>query len=212
MKSLLKKIWFACGFVSLVWATITSPAIAETESPLCQHARQAKTVVDIALSAQGTLSGRLTSPDGTPLRNQLISLSSGTTVLQTTKTDSAGSFIFHKVTAGSLAITSENCYQHVRAWPRASAPPIAKHAVNLVSGPTVRGQFGSTIGGFTAPSIHPSQYLQHPATVFGVMGLAIAVPLAIHEETTVLPATQVFFYSPSLSQPNILPNSVPIGP
>ena len=101
-KSFFKKIWFACGFVSLAWATITSPAIAETESPLSQHAKQAKTVVDIALSEQGTLSGRLTTPDGTPLKNRLISLFSGTTVLQTTKTDSAGSFHFQKVTAGSL--------------------------------------------------------------------------------------------------------------
>ena len=136
-----------------------------------------------------------------PLRDQLVSLSSGSTVLQRTKTDSAGFFTFSKVKAGSLSITAPNCYQHVRAWPEASAPPSAKNKLNLVSGPTVRGQFGSTIGGFTAPSIHPAQYLQHPATVFGVMGLAIAAPLAIHEEKTVLPATQVFFYSPTLSQP-----------
>ena len=116
-----------------------------------------------------------------------------------TKTDLEGRFIFRPAPAGSLAINSGDCYQHLRVWPGGSAPPIAKRELNLVTGDTVRGQFGGTIGGFTAPSIHPVQYLQHPATVFGVMGLAIAAPLAIHEEVEELPATQVFFYSPALS-------------
>ena len=201
MKCLFKKICFTFGILTLAWASVPSSAVAEIKLPENKHAIQAKTVLDIALSDRGTLNGQLKNPDGMPLRDQLVSLSSGSTVLQRTKTDSAGFFTFSKVKAGSLSITAPNCYQHVRAWPEASAPPSAKNKLNLVSGPTVRGQFGSTIGGFTAPSIHPAQYLQHPATVFGVMGLAIAAPLAIHEEKTVLPATQVFFYSPTLSQP-----------
>ena len=197
MKHISKTICFAWGLATLLWLSGGSSAVAE-ENPLVGDFNQhSTTVIDIALSDNATLTGRLTAPDGAPLANRAIRLSSGTTVLQTTMSNAAGYYIFFDVPSGSLAITSGDQFQHLRVWKRKTAPPIAKHEANLVCGPTVRGQFGSTIGGFTAPSIHPVQYLQHPATVFGVIGLAIAAPLAIHEETAKPPVDT--YYSPSLS-------------
>ena len=197
MKRISRKICFACGLATLLWVPGVSSGEAEDNPLVGEFTQQPTTVVDIAISDNATLTGRLTAPDGTPLANRSVRLSSGTTVLQTTISNAAGYYIFFDVPAGSLAITSGNQFQHLRVWQRKTAPPIAKHEANLVCGPTVRGQFGSTIGGFTAPSIHPVQYLQHPATVFGVIGLAIAAPLAIHEETAKVPIDT--YYSPSLS-------------
>ena len=201
MKHISKTICFAWGLATLLWLTGASLSVAE-ENPLVGDFNQhSTTVIDIALSDNATLTGRLTAPDGAPLANRAIRLSSGTTVLQTTMSNAAGYYIFFDVPPGSLAITSGDQFQHLRVWQRKTAPPIAKHEANLVCGPTVRGQFGSTIGGFTAPSIHPVQYLQHPATVFGVIGLAIAAPLAIHEENAKVPVDT--YYSPSLSSNRI---------
>ena len=197
MNRISRKICFALGLVTLLWITGASSAVAEENPLVGEFTQRSATVLDIALSDNATLTGRLTAPGGAPLANRAVRLSSGTTVLQTTISNAAGYYIFFDVPAGSLAITSGDQFQHLRVWLRKTAPPIAKHEANLVCGPTVRGQFGSTIGGFTAPSIHPVQYLQHPATVFGMIGLAIAAPLAIHEETEKAPMDM--FYSPSLS-------------
>ncbi len=198
MKSKFNKVCLICGLVSGMWGTIAIP-VAIAEKPAKQMQSSPPTaIVDIALSDKATLTGRLTTPDGTPLKNRTVTLSSGTTVLKTTKSDSNGYFVFQEVSAGSLAVESDDCSQHLRVWPQASAPPIAQSEAKLVCRPpVVRGQFGSTMGGFTAPSIHPAQYLRHPATAFGVIGMAIAAPLAIHEEIDDVPATPL--YSPSLS-------------
>ncbi|MEC7695941.1 MAG: carboxypeptidase-like regulatory domain-containing protein [Planctomycetota bacterium] len=197
MKRISRNICFAWGLATLLWVTGGSSAEAKENPPVSEFNQPSSTVLDIAISDNATLTGRLTAPDGTPLANRSVRLSSGTKVLQTTISNAAGYYIFFDVPSGSLAITSGDQFQHLRVWQRKTAPPIAKHEANLVCGPTVRGQFGSTIGGFTAPSIHPVRYLQHPATVFGVIGLAIAAPLAIHEETAKVPIDT--FYSPSLS-------------
>ena len=197
MKRISRNICFAWGLATLLWVTGGISAEAKENPLVSEFTQRSSTVLDIAISDNATLTGRLTAPDGTPLANRSVRLSSGTKVLQTTISNAAGYYIFFDVPSGSLAITSGDQFQHLRVWQRKTAPPIAKHEANLVCGPTVRGQFGSTIGGFTAPSIHPVRYLQHPATVFGVIGLAIAAPLAIHEETAKVPIDT--FYSPSLS-------------
>ena len=197
MKRISKTIWFTWGLATLLWVPNASSAVAEENLLVNKFTQPSTTVLDIALSDNATLTGRLIASDGTPLANRSVRLSSGTTLLKTTTSNAAGYYMFFNVPAGSLAITSGDQFQHLRVWQRKTAPPIAKHEANLICGPTVRGQFGSTIGGFTAPSIHPVQYLQHPATVFGVIGLAIAAPLAIHEETAKVPVDT--YYSPSLS-------------
>ena len=198
MKSKFNKVCLICGLVSGIWGTIAVPTALAGKPAKEPRARPTAAIVDVALSDQATLTGRLTTPDGTPLNQRIVTLSSGTTVLKTTKSDSNGYFVFDAVSAGSLAVASDDCSQHLRVWTKASAPPIAQSEAKLVCGPTVvRGQFGNTIGGLTAPSIHPAQYLRHPATAFGVIGMAIAAPLAIHEEIDDVPATPL--YSPSLS-------------
>ena len=200
MKSKFNKVCLICGLVSGIWGTIAIPTALADQPAKGMQTSPPAAIVDVALNNKAALTGRLTKPDGTPLNNRTVTLSSGTTVLKTTKSDAAGYFVFHDVSAGSLAVASDDCSQHLRVWTQASAPPIAQSEAKIVCRPpVVRGQFGSTIGGFTAPSIHPAQYLRHPATAFGVIGMAIAAPLAIHEEVDELPASQINFYSPSLA-------------
>ena len=154
-------------------------------------------ISDIALNADDTLAGRLVAADGKPLAGRMVALMQGMSTLKTVNTDSQGGFQFGAVPAGNLALRSGDYSQHMRVWTADSAPPIAQTQATLVCGPTVRGQFGNTIGGFVMPSIHPVQYLRNPATIGGIIGLAIAAPLAIHNPIPPVPATLV--YSPSLS-------------
>ncbi|MEK6270674.1 MAG: carboxypeptidase-like regulatory domain-containing protein, partial [Planctomycetales bacterium] len=157
MKSKFNKVCLICGLVSGIWGTIAIPTALAGKTAKETQARPTAAIVDVALSDQATLTGRLTTPDGTPLNQRIVTLSSGTTVLKTTKSDSNGYFVFDSVSAGSLAVASDDCSQHLRVWTKASAPPIAQSEAKLVCSPAVvRGQFGNTIGGLTVPSIHPA--------------------------------------------------------
>jgi hypothetical protein len=197
MKRKINYICLICGLATGLWGSIAISDATAGNPATGTIPGQRSPVMDIALRDNATLIGHIIAPDGTPLPNRTVTLFSGTKNLQTTKSDAAGYFVFREASTGSLSIKSGDFSQHLRVWTRTSAPPIAQADAKLICGPTVRGQFGSTIGGITAPSIHPVQYLRHPATVAGVIGLAIAAPLAIHEELAPLPATVT--YSPSLS-------------
>ena len=197
MKRKFKTTCLICGLTVGFFGSFAVAFAAADKPTKVVGPSQSPPILDIALRGDGTLVGCVVAPDGTPLPARTVTLSSGTGLLKSIKTDSAGCFVFREVSAGSLVLKSGDYSQHMRVWPQTSAPPIAQAEAKLVCGPTVRGQFGGTIGGFTAPSIHPARYLRHPATIGGVIGMAIAVPLAIHEEIASVPATLV--YSPSLS-------------
>lgn len=197
MKRKFKTTYLICGLAVGFFGSFAVAFAAADKPTNVVGPNRSPPIVDIALRGDGTLTGRVVAPDGTPLSARTVTLSSGTRLLKNIKTNSAGCFVFREVSAGNLVLKSGDYSQHMRVWPQASAPPIAQAEAKLVCGPTVRGQFGGTIGGFTAPSIHPARYLRHPATIGGVIGLAIAAPLAIHNEIASIPATMV--YSPSLS-------------
>ena len=204
MKSILKATCVLGGlctyFAAATWADADSPAKKIA-------AARPNTISDVRLLPDGSMHGRVVDAQGAPLAGRSVTLSSDASTPTISTTDSRGVFILHDVVGGPHVLSSGDYSQHLRAWTHDSAPPSAGAVAKLVCGPTVRGQFGSSIGGFSMPSIHPARYLNHPLSIGGVIGCAIAAPLIIHEPTPEVPASLV--YSPSLS---FLPQYTPVNP
>lgn len=194
MKSILKATYvlggFCIYFAAATWADAESPTkkiVASRSNPIS----------DVRLLPDGSMHGRVVDAQGAPLAGRRVTLSSDAGTPATSTTDSHGVFVLQDVAGGTQVLSSGEHSQHLRVWTHDSAPPAAAAVAKLVYGPTVRGQFGSSIGGFTMPSIHPARYLNHPLSIGGVIGCAIAAPLVIHESTPEITASLV--YSPSLS-------------
>ena len=194
MKSTLKAAYVLGGFC--IYFAAAKWAVAESPTKNIVTSRP-NTISDVRLLPDGSMHGRVVDAQGVPLAGRRVTLSSDTGIPTTSSTDSRGVFVLHNVVGGAHVLSSGDYSQHLRVWTHDSAPPAAGAVAKLVCGPTVRGQLGSSIGGFTMPSIHPARYLNHPLSIGGVIGCAVAAPLIIHEPTPEVPATLVF--SPSLS-------------
>jgi hypothetical protein len=141
------------------------------------------TIRDVALHQDGLLLGQVLSKDGTPVAGVPVTISRENRVLGTATTNEKGIFAFRGLKGGVYQLTSANGVVAYRVWQSQTAPPGASPAAIVVAGEdAVRGQLGCGYLGM---------FLSRPLVIAGVIGAAIAVPLAIalSEDEEEAPAT-----------------------
>jgi len=138
---------------------------------------------DIALQQGNTLVGQVLSKDGNPVAGVPVTISRDNQVLATATTNEQGLFAFRGLKGGVYQLSSANGVAAYRVWQPQTAPPGASPAALVVAGEdAVRGQLGCGPLGM---------FLSRPLVIAGVIGAAIAVPLAIalSDEDEEAPAT-----------------------
>jgi hypothetical protein len=136
-------------------------------------------VVDVALGANGTLTGQLLDRQGRQLPISQIVVTNGQETWKT-YTNEQGHFRLEGLVGSTYQVQAVGQIQIVRAWSEGTAPPQASKSLLLVyDNSVVLGQncgapvCGSGVGG----AKHP---LANPLIFGGLVAAAIAIPVAIH--------------------------------
>ena len=125
-------------------------------------------VVDVALSDGGTLHGQVVDPQGNPLSRTAVSIQQFDREVATTVTDPSGRFRAAGLRGGMYRIVAGQAMGTYRLWAPNTAPASARPAALLIPNgvEVVRGQ--------------ALQLLRNPWVIAGIVAVAVAVPVAIH--------------------------------
>ncbi|HUT91375.1 MAG TPA: carboxypeptidase-like regulatory domain-containing protein [Thermoguttaceae bacterium] len=126
-------------------------------------------VVDVALSDGGTLHGQVVDPQGNPLSRTAVSIQQFDREVATTVTDPSGRFRAAGLRGGMYRIVAGQATGTYRLWAPNTAPASARPAALLIpsGAEVVRGNRGLRL-------------LRNPWVIAGIVAVAIAVPVAIH--------------------------------
>jgi hypothetical protein len=143
--------------------------------------------VDVALQANGVLVGQLTDSQGQPLAGVPVSVVANGQEVARCQTSSTGTFQAADLHGGVVQIVAANNARVCRLWAPGTAPPAAQQGVLMVSGNVVRGQCdavgcGSCVGGHGGGLL--GLMLDRPVVTAGVIGAAVAIPLAVGDDDT----------------------------
>jgi hypothetical protein len=158
-----------CIQIAALWlaAALWLPTAALAAPPISK----APVLVDVQLRNGGLLLGQVVRPDGSPLPGARVSLRSGNQDLASGTTDRSGYFAFSGLRTGTYQVAAANGIGTYQLWTADIAPPAAQRGALLVAGmDTVRGQHTPEQFG---------QMLARPVIVGGLIGAAIAVPIAV---------------------------------
>jgi hypothetical protein len=148
-------------------AALGLPTAALAASPITK----VPVLVDVTLRDGGVLLGQVVDPDGSSLPGVAVSLRSGNQDLASGVTDRSGYFAFSGLRTGTYQVAAANGIGTFQLWSADIAPPAAQRGALVVAGTdTVRGQHT------------PEQYAQllaRPVIVGGLIGAAIAIPIAV---------------------------------
>lgn len=157
-----------------------SPMLAQAQKPAIAEQKPAQALaVDVTLHEDGVLIGQLVGASGKPSADSKVRLilPNGRKAEATTNAD--GGFAFKNV-RGVARLESDKTALMVRSWTSEAAPPSAAPAVLLVEGDEIaRGQYyaGPAANGTVS---YTKRLLANPLFVAGVVGTAVAIPVAIH--------------------------------
>lgn len=148
--------------------------------------------LDVALQANGVLVGQLTDSQGQPLANVPVSVVTNGKEIARCQTSPTGAFQAADLRGGVVQIVAGNTSRTCRLWAPETAPPAAQQGVLMVSqGDVVRGQCcgapvtcGSCVGGRGGLL---GVMLDHPLVTAGVVGAAVAIPLAVGDDNPATP-------------------------
>lgn len=134
-------------------------------------------VRDVALSAEGLLTGQLLDENFTPRADAEVAIQANERTVATTRTDAHGVFAVRGLHGGIHEIQTTDAAQVYRFWAPGTAPPQAQAVARIVSGAdVVRGQWGGH-----NPYLHQAAMLAtNPFVVGGVIAAAVAIPVVIH--------------------------------
>ncbi|NLE38786.1 MAG: carboxypeptidase regulatory-like domain-containing protein [Pirellulaceae bacterium] len=168
--------------ISLVFVGPAQPSWAATPSgDQAAHARPvdlaAPVTVDVALSGnEGVLSGQVVDSAGKPVAQVPVALRMGNRVVAEGKSDADGRFGFRNLRGGVYQVLVPDGFGTFRAWADGTAPESADSTARVVSGrETIRGQHGSR-----AEDGPVRRLLGNPLVLAGIVGVAVAVPIAVH--------------------------------
>lgn len=168
-------------FVSFVAVAVAlAPTLARAESvPVVGRAPADSLAVDVTLHQDGVLIGQLVGASGKPSADAKVRLTLVDGRTAEAKTNADGGFAFKNV-RGVARLESDKTALVVRSWTSEAAPPNAAPAVLLVEGNEVaRGQYhaGPIANGTVSRT---KRLFANPLFVAGVIGTAVAIPVAIH--------------------------------
>ncbi|QEG36168.1 hypothetical protein Pr1d_34770 [Bythopirellula goksoeyrii] len=163
-------------------------------SPFVQAEGIPLRTLDISLQTGGVLSGKVVTAAGNVQPGLPVVVRAGGEELATTKTDPSGNFQVAGLKGGVVEVAAAGTQGNCRLWAPGTAPPAAQPGLLVVSqDQVVRGQnCGSRVGCGTG--VFGGQgggvlgfMLDHPLVTAGVIGTAIAIPLALDDNDS--PAT-----------------------
>ena len=134
-----------CQYTSVCLATLGMlllPPVLRAEglngaTPAVQSA-----VTDIALSAGGTLHGRVLGEQGQPIDGAVVTLRRGEVELGRVTSNTEGEFQFANLRSGVYVVETPVAQRAIRAWSPEVAPPGSKQSVLMAQQTVMRGQLG----------------------------------------------------------------------
>jgi len=129
-------------------------------------------VVDVALSAGGTLHGQVVDLQGNPLGRTAVLIQQSDREVARTVSDPLGRFRATGLSGGTYRIVAGQATGTFRLWAPNTAPPSARPAALVLpcNQALVRGK-----------ECNPCmQFLRNPWVIAGIVAVAIAVPVAIY--------------------------------
>ena len=130
-----------------------------------------KTNVDIALTRDNLLNGRLVDETGKPVDGMRVSIYSQGHMTAATVSDQAGAFSLVTIRGGVYELHVGDQFQIVRLWRHDTAPPSAESTILFrVGQETVRGQRPIE-----------SLFCFQPWFLGVLIAAAIAIPIAVHD-------------------------------
>jgi hypothetical protein len=156
---------------------ISGPALqagaADTASQRQSEGSQGRVpaVIDVALDAGGTLQGQVVDARGEAAPRTPVSIQQLDREVARAVTDASGRFRVTGLRGGTYRIVAGEATGAYRLWAANTAPPAALPSALVVAGDQqlVRGNLGQCI-----------QFLRNPWVVAGLVAVAIAVPVALH--------------------------------
>lgn len=147
--------------------------------------------VDIALAMGGILIGQVVDTEGQALKEAEVVLKSGGKEIARCQTDAAGKFQVAGLRGGAIEVASKGTMGNCRVWAPGTAPPAAQPGLLVVAeGDVIRGQhggrrvpghsYGRGVRGHGGGLL--AKMIEHPLVTAGVVGAAIAVPLAVSND------------------------------
>ncbi len=141
-----------------------------------QQTVQAPRIVDVALGAGGTVTGRVIDDQGIGIANAVVSIRQGDQEIAKTLTDKNGLYVVNNLRGGVYDVVAAGGRGVFRFWAPETAPPSGRDVAIVVSGSAVvRGQLGWGLGGSWMGD----------GVLAGIIAAAIAIPLALdHHHNT----------------------------
>lgn len=155
-----------------------APPAVSRQPPAAEPSEQVQ-VVDVALHDDGMLIGQLVDASGKPTSGAKVRVGTADGREAEAITNADGGFAFKEV-RGVVRLESDSAQLVARCWTAEAAPPSSAPAVLLVArGDVARGQryVGQGTQGFVT---HTKRLFANPLFVAGVVGTAVAIPVAIH--------------------------------
>jgi hypothetical protein len=164
----------------LALAVALAPTLAQAENAVIVGRKAPDALaVDVALHKDGLLIGQLVGASGKPSADATVRLTLADGRKAEAKTNADGGFAFKNV-RGAARLESDKTALLVRSWTNEAAPPSATPAVLLVEGSEIaRGQhYAGPVANETVS--HTKRLFANPLFLAGVIGTAVAIPVAIH--------------------------------
>ena len=135
------------------------------------HLRVATSIQDVALQSGNSLRGQISDVQGAPRVAVPVSVIKDGVRVAAVRTDRAGQFAVHGLSAGIYQVHAADSMALYRAWAPGTAPPAAQHGVLVVDGQqVVRG--GGVAG--------------NPWCLALIVAAAVAIPIALDSNDTPL--------------------------
>ncbi|MCA8996542.1 MAG: hypothetical protein KDA80_06150 [Planctomycetaceae bacterium] len=130
------------AFVLMLSIGLVIAPCAHAENPVAPVHDKAS-VMDVALDANGVLTGQLVDGAGQQIDNAQIAVWQADQQLGTLMTGAEGQFRIRGMKSGIYRLDCPGNSVMCRVWPEEIAPPTARNAVVMVTGDGVaRGQYG----------------------------------------------------------------------
>ncbi|HBO43559.1 MAG TPA: hypothetical protein DD670_06440 [Planctomycetaceae bacterium] len=161
------------GLPQSSWAAAKSGIPSDSAK---QPEPSAPVTVDVALSgSEGVLLGQVVDSVGKPVAEVPVALRMGNRVVAESRSDAAGRFVFRNLRGGVYQVLVPDGFGTFRAWADGTAPKSANSTARVVAGRgTIRGQQQAAEEGPVR------RWLKNPLVLAGIVGVAVAVPIAVH--------------------------------
>jgi len=162
-------------------ATVLSCVCILISSEAASAAPIAAMSSDIELRSGGVLLGQIVDAQGVAVVLAPVLITNGIQEVARAQTDEQGNFAVSGLRGGVYKIASAGHQGVYRLWSPQTAPPSASQGLMVVvPSDVVRGQCGCHgMGNWIA---------NHPLVTAGAIGAGIAIPLAVSDDNSTLPA------------------------